>query len=174
MKKQTTIAGLTISLNFCKKINVSPICVEEVSKGSPLANIYKDEKCSCSKTSSYTVNILIHVPVDIESMDSLDLTSGLFIKDKLLYLSYNGVNDIKTSINNDDNGKVVCRVFGVDYYYDSKTKGAATDFDLYHVQFNYSFKNSNTQAVEAILVQGVNEDPETDRGTVTTPRDDDE
>lgn len=154
-----TINGLTISVNFCNKINCTPIPANEVSKGTPLANIYKQE----NTTNSYVVNIVSHVPTNIEpdtpkfpeNAISLDNDTGC------LYLSYNGLQEVNTPMNQ---GNVNCRVF----WFEFNATENAQEFNLYHTQFVYSIDSSIAGSAEAILVQERNDDPRTDRGTVTT------
>ncbi len=155
-----TINGVTITLNFCNKINCAPIPLNQVSAGTPLANIYK----TTATGNTYTVNIVSHVPVNLnidtppnpDEVISLDNNAGY------LYLAYKGLQKVNTPINQ---GKVNCRTF----WFEFNANDGATQFDLYHTQFVYSTDGSAGSA-EAILVQERNDDPETDRGTVFTTR----
>ena len=81
-----TINGVTITVSFCNKINPISIPLSEISKGTPLANIYKTTPTG----NTYTVNIVSHVPVNLnidtppnpDEVISLDNNAGY------LYLGY--------------------------------------------------------------------------------------
>ncbi len=164
MKTKTTIAGLSIELQFCKKITEQPITSEYISK-EPLVNIY-----ASGKQEEYTVNILSQIPQKLNEINEENAKSGLFLNDtNTLLLNYSGVNTIGTSVSK-ENGMLLCRDFNIDYNCPEKKYSA---YDLYHIQFNYSLQPKYAQSVEAIIVHDKNLDPETDRGTVTTVRKDD-
>jgi hypothetical protein len=154
-----TINGVTITVSFCNKINPISIPLSEISKGTPLANIYKTTPTG----NTYTVNIVSHVPVNLnidtppnpDEVISLDNNAGY------LYLGYKGLQEVNTAINQ---GKVNCRTF----WFEFDANDGQTEFNIYHTQFVYSTDGSAGSA-EAILVQERNDDPDTDRGTVTTP-----
>ena len=165
MKSTTTIAGLSIAIKFCHKINNEPIKSVYTSE-EPLVTIYDNQN-----SNTYTVNLAVHIPEDLEPMDELDLSGGLFLdENKELFLSYNGVRNVDTSVyKSQDAGTLLCRDFAVEY--DSKEQ-IVENYNLYFVQFDYKLLPINFQSVEAIIVKLVDEDPETDRGTVTTVRKD--
>ncbi len=160
-----TIHGIEITVNFCNQINTSPIPYNEVSHGAPLANIYENT----SKDNTYTVNIVSHVPTSVnldtpadpDEVVSLDNDAGY------LYLAYKGIQAVGTPINQ---GNVNCRVFWFEFNssVDTKNPPPGTEFNLYHTQFDYTVESTGGSA-EAIFVQERNDDPDTDRGTVTTP-----
>ncbi|GAA3630653.1 hypothetical protein [Flavivirga jejuensis] len=165
MKNVTTLAGISITLNFSNKLNDTPI-KSVYTSSEPLVSIYKTQT-----EGAYTVNIIARVPLSVISLQNscTPLSSGLFLNnEKTLFLNYNGVSNISTSVNK-PNEILLCRTFSV--VYDSETK-VNEDYDLYHIQFNYSFLSKNFQSAEAIIVKLNNTDPETDRGTVTTVRSD--
>jgi len=165
MKNKITIAGLSITLNFCHRINKEPI-KSVFTSDEPLATIYKSQK-----KDTYTVNIVAHIPVSTKNLTETNLGSGLFLdKNKTLFLNYNGVNNIDTSIfKSDQTGILLCRDFGIEY---NSQDTIIEDYNLYHIQFDYNLFSESFQLVEAIIVRLINEDPETDRGTVTTVRKD--
>lgn len=165
MKTKTTIAGLSIEVQFCKKITKQPVASEYISK-EPLVNIY-----ASNKKGEYTVNILSHVPQKLNQIAQEKAKSGLFLNDdKTLLLNYSGVNTIATSVSKED-GMLLCRDFNFDY---DCPDSAYENYDLYHTQFVYSLQTKNAQSVEAIIVHDVNLDPDEDRGTVSTVRTDDQ
>ena len=51
-------------------------------------------------------------------------------------------------------------------------KTRSSQYDLYYVQFAYQL-DEGTPSVDMILVRSENDDPETDRGTVSAPVKDD-
>lgn len=164
MKSTTTIAGLSIALKFCKKVNDEPIHSIFASP-EPLVTIYDNQNVN-----AYTVNIAVHVPENLEPLNDANLAGGLFLtENKDLYLSYNGVRNVDTSVFKFEDGILLCRDFAVEY--DSKEQ-LVENYDLYYIQFDYKLLPLHFQSVEAIIVKLVNEDPETDRGTVTTVRKD--
>jgi hypothetical protein len=164
MKNKTTIAGISITINFCRKINKEKIDLVYISQ-EPLATIYKGQQ-----EGTYTVNIITHIPTLLKYLSGMNLGSGIFLnKEKDLFLNYNGVTNISTSIHNNDSGIILCRDFNIEY--DCKDQ-VIENYDMYHVQFNYKLLSEKIQSVEAIIVKLINEDPETSRGTVTTVRDD--
>lgn len=167
MSNKVTIAGVSITLNFCKKINETPIPSDFRSK-QPIVNIYKNT----TDQDIYVVNIVSYLPESLKALTDMDLNSGLILnKDATLFLSYTGVNIIKTSINKPDNGALLCREFNILYDFEDTY---SENYNLYHIQFDYKLLSTNFQSVEAIIVHDINEDPETDRGTVTTVRTDDQ
>jgi len=162
MRHNTTIAGLSISTNFCHKINHKPLIHKDTSE-EPLVSIYQGKD-----DNTYHVSIITRIPVGLHTPNTIHVDSGLFLdKEKTLFLSYNGVKKVFTSVlkNNDD--PLLCRNFTIEYDY----KPATIEFyDLYQIQFDYHFTNKDFQSVEAIIVKIKDEDPRTDRGTVTAVR----
>ncbi|PKH49583.1 hypothetical protein CXF68_02245 [Tenacibaculum sp. Bg11-29] len=157
----TTINGVTITVNFCNKINGPKVPLSEVSKGAPLANIYKTTPTG----NTYTVNIVSHVPISLNADNPSDPNEVVSLDNGAgyLYLAYKGLQEVNTAINQ---GKVNCRTF----WFEFDAQEDATEFNIYHTQFVYSVDGSAGNA-EAILVQERNDDPDTDRGTVVTTRD---
>ncbi|WP_438422341.1 hypothetical protein [Aquimarina macrocephali] len=159
MENKITLAGLDFVINFCNKINTQPIPLAEIPQQS-LANIYANPKGE----RHYIVNIISFLPLKLDPVKNA--SSGLFLnEEKTIFFNYNGVTDIKTSIHT-ESGLVVSRDFNI--VYDS-TDPIPSEFNMYHIQIDYKIASLRTQSVEAIVVHDKNLDPETDRGTVTTP-----
>jgi hypothetical protein len=159
MENEITLAGLDFVINFCNKINAQPIPLAEVPQQS-LANIYANPQGE----RHYIVNIISFLPLKLDLLENT--SSGLFLnEEKTIFFNYNGVTDVKTSIHT-ENGLVVSRDFNI--VYDS-TDPIPSEFDMYHIQIDYKIASLRTQSVEAIIVHDKNLDPETDRGTVTSP-----
>lgn len=161
------IAGVNITINFCKKVNGEPIDNLYRSK-EPSVSIYKSEN-----EGAFTVNIMAFLPTKLKELPEETLNSGLILEDThkkpSLFLSYNGVVEVGTSV--DKGGDLLlCREFNVEY---DSTEKMVEQYHLYHIQFEYKLASVKFQSVEAIIVKLVNEDPETDRGTVSTVRDSD-
>ncbi|GGX30304.1 hypothetical protein [Aquimarina muelleri] len=167
MSSKTTIAGIHLTLNFCKKINEIPISLKYISN-EPVVNIYKS-----INRKSYVVNIMSYIPLNPKSLSEIPLESGLYLdEEKKLFLSYTGVNNIDTAITNSkNNGTLLCRVFNIVYDHDNTVHD---HYNLYHIQFEYKLLAEKFQSVEGIIIHDINLDPETDRGTVTTVRVDDQ
>ncbi|CAL2086065.1 hypothetical protein [Tenacibaculum sp. 190524A05c] len=169
MSTQKSINGINIQVSFCNQINCQPIPLDQISKGAPLANVYAKEGVA----NTYTVNIVSHVPtqLNIDTPPDPNVVVSLDNNAGYLYLAYNGIQAVNTPINQ---GNVNCRVFWFEYNssVDLDNPPADTQFNLYHTQFDYTIEQAGGNA-EAIFVQERNDDPETDRGTVTTPAKDD-
>ncbi len=171
MANKIIIGGISLELKFCKKMKNddedTPITLDYVSS-EPIVNIYKG-----ADPHPYIVNIMSYIPPNLNDIPEKDLNSGLFLsEDNTIFLSYTGVNMINTPITTTENlGKILCRVFNI--LYDCEDQTPST-YDLYHIQFEYSLLAKNFQSVEGIIVHDINLDPETDRGTVTTVRIDDQ
>ncbi|WP_346882194.1 hypothetical protein [uncultured Algibacter sp.] len=166
MKHNITIAGLSLSTKFCHKINKEQIKSIYISE-EPLTTIYKSQQ-----EGAYTVNIVAYVPTSLKNLKDINLGSGIFLnEEKTLFLNYNGVSNVNTSVQKtNDSGVLLCREFNVEYDCDDQV---LENYNLYHIQFDYKLLPKKFQSVEAIIVKLINEDPVTDRGTVTTVRDDD-
>ena len=165
MSTQKSINGINIQVSFCNKINCQPLPLDQISKGAPLANVYPKEGVA----NTYTVNIVSHVPtqLNIDTPPDPNLVVSLDNNAGYLYLAYNGIQAVNTPINQ---GNVNCRVFWFEYNspVDLDNPPADTQYNLYHTQFDYTIEQAGGNA-EAICVHERNDDPETDRGTVTTP-----
>lgn len=163
MKNKITIAGLSATINFCNKLNNDPVKSIYISQ-EPLATIYGSQK-----DDTYTVNIIAHIPVNLNKLNETNVNSGLFLnKEKTLFLNYNGVCNIDTSVQKQDgSGVLLCRDFNIEY---DSNEPVVDYYDIYQAQFDYKLADKNFQSVEAIIVKLINEDPETDRGTVTAVR----
>lgn len=167
--KSTNIAGLQITDFQCNQLNEKHINIDNIAK-EPLTTIYKNSEVDDS--SSYTVNIVAYIPHKIKNMEEKHLQSGFFLNsEKTIFLNYNGVLDVNTPIEKDNNNKaLICRNFNIEFEYDKKN---AKHFDAYQIKFDYKLTNTKQQSVEAVIVKLINEDPKTSRGTVVTVRNDD-
>lgn len=178
-----TIAGLEISEPICIKVNEKHNIPSIYTSEEPLTTISKSSKCD----HTYTVNIMAHIPSELTSLKHLNLHSGFNLKvinakqlkeddfnakdDKMLFLNYNGIESINTSIKkNQNNNSVICRSFNLIYDCENIIH---KNYDLYHIKFDYKLTTTNQQSVEAVIVKLINEDPETSRGTVVTVKNDD-
>ncbi|UOB18327.1 hypothetical protein [Abyssalbus ytuae] len=164
-----TSASVSITEVFCKKMSEN--IPSRFVSALPMVSIHRIEK----SLNTYRVNITTYLPSNITPLtDSwvkeLNLNSGLFLDEKKIYLSYKGVRKIDTLITKAQSEQsIFCRRFDVEYY----TTEKVDDHSLYHIQFNYKLP-PNSQLADAIIVINTNEDPETDRGTVTSVRTDDQ
>ncbi|CAM1348891.1 hypothetical protein [Tenacibaculum insulae] len=112
----------------------------------------------------YTMTVLAYLPSN--ALNSVENTSGLALKDNTVYLNYYGITPT-TVLKKDGTPEVIdCRDFRVEF----NCKEETTEYDLYYVQFTYQI-NDGTSA-NATLLRDEDEDPETDRGTVTMPAND--
>ncbi len=178
-----TIAGLEISEPICIKLNEKHSIPSIYTSEEPLTTISKSSKCD----NTYTVNIMAHIPCELTSLETLDLQSGFDLKtintkqlkeddfnakdDKMLFLNYNGIESINTSIKkNQNNNSVICRSFNLIYDCENIIH---KNYDLYHIKFDYKLTTTNQQSVEAVIVKLINEDPRASRGTIVTVKDDD-
>jgi len=169
IKKRNLIANISFSLNYCNKVNAKPISKEFISS-EPLVNIYKNQQIP----GRYIVNILSHIPLEKFLNKITEPTnSGLYLNNtKTLHFGYGGVSLIKTDVNTAKNeGDLLCRVFEIDYNSD---RNDFEEYDLYQIQIEYNLVTSNAQSAEAVIVHDINLDPESDRGTVVTPIEEEE
>ena len=158
MGNPVNVNGVTLTLKNFKKFDAN-ISVDNVPTG-PLVNMSRIEEGN--STTPYTVTVLAYLPDN--PLNSVDNTSGLQLQGNEIYLNYYGVTP--TRILNKDGGydTVSCRDFRVEFNCDE----VASQYDLYYVQFAYQL-DEGTPSVDMILVRNENDDPETDRGTVTGP-----
>ena len=109
-KNKITIAGISITINFCHKVNKENIDSVYISQ-EPLVTVYKTEQ-----EDTYRVNIIAHIPTKLKSFNDMNLGSNIFLDEKHnLFLNYNGVSNVSTSIHNNDSGIVLCREFNIEY-----------------------------------------------------------
>lgn len=117
----------------------------------------------------YLVTVMAYVPANqtLQPIPESNRT-GLALNDaETLYLNYEGVT-ISTYTDRNGNRQITdCRNFIVEYNCDE----TAEAYQLYYIQFEYALFNS-TNLVNSVMVRDQNDDPETDRGTVTMPADD--
>ena len=92
-----------------------------------------------------------------------------------VYLNYKGANTVNT-VGADGTETKTCRDFIIEYNYecppncpDGKNP-PITEYDMCMFKFSYELEQG-TPGVEVIYVRDQNDDPETDRGTVTMPED---
>lgn len=163
MENPVNVNGVTLTLKDFRKFDTN-ISVDNVPTG-PLVNMSRDE--SGNSTTPNTVTVLAYLPDN--TLNPVDNTNGLQLQGNEIYLNYYGV--VPTKILNKDGGydTVSCRDFRVEFNCDE----VASQYDLYYVQFVYQL-DEGTPSVDMILVRSENDDPELDRGTVTTPASDDE
>ncbi|QMU65052.1 MAG: hypothetical protein GKR88_12650 [Flavobacteriaceae bacterium] len=80
MNQGVTIAGLSINLNFCSKINSDQINSKFIPK-EPVSTIYLGQQ-----PETYIVDIIVYIPALLENLSGMDLGSGLFLnKEKLFF-----------------------------------------------------------------------------------------
>jgi len=160
MGNQVNVNGVTLTLKDFRKFDTN-ISVDNVPTG-PLVNMSRDE--SGNSTTPNTVTVLAYLPDN--TLNPVDNINGLQLQGNEIYLNYYGV--VPTQIVNKDGGydTVNCRDFRVEFNCDE----VASLYDLYYVQFAYQL-DEGTPSVDMILVRSENDDPVTDRGTVTTPID---
>ncbi len=119
----------------------------------------------------FIVTILAYLPNNTlhEVCFSPSVIDKLELKKNYIYLTYYGVKVVTYLDRNDNRQLIDCRDFRVEY----NCKEKSEFFDLYYIQFKYQLA-SDTLPVDAIIVRDDDEDPETDRGTVTMPAKDDQ
>ncbi len=143
------------------------ILFENKPKG-PLVNMSDVEKGSYKP---FMVTILAYLPSNELNKVCLspDVINKLELLKNYIYLTYYGVKVVTTTDRNGNRQLVDCRDFRVEF----NCKEIAETYDLYYIQFEYQLVGE-TLPVDAIIVRDDDEDPELDRGTVTTPVLDDE
>ncbi|TDQ29748.1 hypothetical protein [Tenacibaculum caenipelagi] len=163
MENPVNVNGVTLELKYFRKFDTN-ISADNVPTG-PLVNMSRVE--TGNNATPNIVTVLAYLPDN--TLNPVDNTSGLQLQGDEVYLNYYGVTP--TQIVNKDGGydTVSCRDFRVEF----NCAEVASQYDLYYVQFAYQL-DEGTPSVDAILVRSENDDPETDRGTVTTPIKDDE
>lgn len=162
MGNPVTVDGVTLTLVKVQKFNNANLPVANIASG-PLVNTSSTEN---NNSSPFTVTVLAYIPSN-QQMNAVDNTSGLSLQGNQIYLNYYGTVNMNVLNKNGGTDTVLCRDFRVEYNCDE----GATTYDLLYLQFQYSLE-AGTPSVDAICVRDQNDDPETDRGTVTTPMED--
>lgn len=155
----TTINGVTLTLKKFEKF-VSNIPAASKPTG-PLVNMSGAEG---SNDTPYTVTVLAYLPDN--TLNPVENTSGLQLQGDQIYLNYYGINPVNILNKQGGFDTVQGREFRVEFNCDE----VADNFDLYYLQFTYEVNQGGVSA-DVIWVRDEDEDPETDRGTVTTPVD---
>jgi hypothetical protein len=151
--------GVTLTLVDFKKFNNANIDAQYRASG-PLVNVSGVEG---GNTTPFTVTVMAYIPSN-QPLNPVDNTSGLSLQGNQIYLNYYGTMNMQ--ILNKDGGldTVSCRDFRVEFNCNEQ----ASQYDLYYIQFTYQL-DAGTPAVDFICVRDQDDDPETDRGTVTGP-----
>lgn len=111
----------------------------------------------------YTMTVLAYLPSN--KLNPVVNINGIALKDNTIYLNYYGITSTTILKKDGTTGTIQCRDFRVEFNCAEET----TEYDLYYVQFTYQINDGSS--ADATLVRDEDEDPETDRGTVTTPID---
>ncbi|WP_132794846.1 hypothetical protein [Tenacibaculum skagerrakense] len=151
--------GVTLTLVDFKKFNNANIDAQYRATG-PLVNISGAEGGSATP---YTVTVLAYIPSN-QQLKPVDNTSGLSLQGNQIYLNYYGATNMQILNKQGGWDTVSCRDFRVEFNCNEQ----ASQYDLYYIQFTYQL-DSGTPSVDAICVRDQDDDPETDRGTVTRP-----
>jgi len=153
--------GIELQLVSFDKFNAN-IPATDVPSG-PLVSM-SDLKEQGSQ-SYYTVTILAYLPSGKVFNDVNEgKMNGVSLLGNKIYLNYYGVT-VATSLDRNENRELSqCRDFRIEY----NCEEGAKEFDVFYLQFNYSL-DRGTLSADAVLVREVNDDPDTDRGTRTTP-----
>ena len=166
MGNQVNVNGVTLTLKDFRKFDTN-ISSENVPKG-PLVNMSGFEG---SNGTPFTVTVLAYLPDN--PLQPIEKKDGLQLQGNEIYLNYYGITPIK--ILNKDGGYTT--VSGRDFRVDFNCKKEASHFDLYYLQFTYQLEEG-AELADMIYVRDnntnpilgdVNDDPVTERGTVTTP-----
>lgn len=158
MGNQVTVNGTTVTLTLkdFKKFDTN-IAAANKPKG-PLVNISGIEG---NNNTPYTVTVLAYLPDN--PLNPVDNTSGLKMPNFDIYLNYYGINPVKVLNKQGEFDTLQGREFRVEF----NCAEEASLFDLYYIQFTYQVDAGGS--ADVIWVRDEDEDPETDRGTVTTP-----
>lgn len=151
--------GVTLTLVDFKKFNNANVDAANRATG-PLVNISGAEGGGATP---YTVTVLAYIPSN-QPLNPVDNTSGLQLQSNQIYLNYYGTANMQTLNRQGAWDTVLCRDFRVEFNCNEQ----ASQYDLYYIQFSYQL-DPGTDSVDAICVRDQDDDPETDRGTVTTP-----
>ena len=112
--------------------------------------------------------------VKTEGLSKPDDISGIEILPKI-YLNYKGADKVNVVGANGSEEKT-CRLFVIEYNYKcpptfpESPNPPITEYDMCMFKFSYALEEG-TPGVEVIYIVDKNDDPETDRGTVTSPED---
>ncbi len=156
----TQIAGLKFEL--LNHINYGNACsIPDYEIGfNPIIKVENIEK------NKFIVSICNYLPEILFPIK--DTPSSSFpIKESQIYIQYNGITSVQTQIpTTNPDSTIICRDFNL--IYDSKEPNPES-FCFHSIVFEYSFEETDALNAEAIIVKDENLDPETSRGTVSTP-----
>ncbi|RBW56701.1 hypothetical protein DS884_14690 [Tenacibaculum sp. E3R01] len=166
MGNQITTSGITLTLKDFKEFDTN-IPAANKPKG-PLVNISAIEN---GDNKPYTVTVLAYLPGN-QVLNPLPAGSRTDLKmpNKEIYLNYYGPVTMNLVGRDGEPVSTLCRDFRVEFNCDDKDVQV---YDLYYIQFTYQL-DEGTPSVDAICVRDQDDDPETDRGTVTGPIDDED
>lgn len=157
---------ITLDTSATQDLNVK-IDANYIASG-PLVNIASNTN---GGVTSYTVTVLAYIPS--ETLNDVNPSAGLVqsvpIKGNKIQMNYYGASTVTVTDASGTPQTRTCRDFRIEF----NANEGAKKFDLYHIQFTYSIPEG-TEPVDVIYVREQNDDPETDRGTVTGPADTDE
>ncbi|WP_435262452.1 hypothetical protein [Tenacibaculum sp. nBUS_03] len=156
MGNPVTVNHVTLSLVKFEKFD-SNIPAANKPNG-PLVNISGAEG---GNSTPYTVTVLAYLPDN--TLNRVDNTSGLQLQGDQIYLNYYGINPVQVLNKNGGTDNLQGREFRVEFNCEEE----ATNYDLYYIQFTYKVESG--ASADMIWVRDEDDDPETDRGTVTVP-----
>lgn len=152
----TTINGVTLNLVQFLEFDTNIPAANKPS--GPLVNISDVEG---GNGTPYMLTVLAYLPSN--TLNPVENTSGLPLKGNTIYLNYNGITPVNILNKKGGTTTIQCRDFRVEFNCEEET----TEYDLYYVQFTYKINDGSS--ADAVLLRDDDEDPELDRGTVTTP-----
>ena len=152
----TTTNGVTLNLVQFLEFDTNIPAANKPS--GPLVNISDVES---GNDTPYMLTVLAYLPSN--TLNSVENTSGLPLKGDKIYLNYYGITPTTILKKDGTTGTIDCRDFRVEFNCEEET----TEYDLYYVQFTYQINDGSS--ADAVLLRDDDEDPETDRGTVTVP-----
>lgn len=153
-----TTNGLTLSLVQFFEFDTNIASTNKPS--GPLVNISDVEG---GNATPYKITVLAYLPSG-NTLNPVENTSGLSLQGNEIYLNYYGIKSVEILNKEGGTGTIQCRDFQLEFNCDE----TATEYDLYYVQFTYKIEDGSS--ADAVLVRDTDEDPETDRGTVTIPK----
>lgn len=158
MGNPVTVNGVTLTLKDFRKFDTN---IEAANKPTgPLVNMSGIEG---GNGTPYTVTVLAYLPDN--TLNPIENTSGLQLQGNQIYLNYYGINPVKVLNKQGGFDTLQGREFRVEFNCEEE----ASLFDLYYIQFTYQVISG--PSADVIWVRDEDEDPETDRGTVTMPAD---
>ncbi|WP_299108762.1 hypothetical protein [uncultured Tenacibaculum sp.] len=161
MGNPVTVNGVTLTLKDFRKFDTN---IDAANKPTgPLINMSGAEG---GNDTPYTVTVLAYLPDN--PLNPLENTSGLQLQGNQIYLNYYGINPVKVLNKQGGSDTLQGREFRVEFNCEEE----ASLFDLYYIQFTYQVISG--ASADVIWVRDQNDDPETDRGTVTTPMEDED